>query len=163
MNPIVSQANTYIYIHIYTHTHYIYTLHICIYTLHIYIYRYIHYIHICIYIHYIYIYTIYIYIYILYYIYILRERGINYNHKIPSIFIFGWLTPHLHGPPKPSLRGTHKGSTFSATSGAWRCQILKKTTRSNKWNYYYFTDIKNMFCVYIYILYLYYTYIMYKL
>ena len=98
-----------------------------------------------------YIYTTYIYIYIL------RERGINYNHKIPSIFIFGWLTPHLHGPPKPSLRGTHKGSTFSATSGAWRCQI-KKTTRSNKWNYYYFTDIKNMFCVYIY-----YIYIMYKL
>ena len=111
----------------------------------IYIYTYI-YTH-TIYIHYIYVYIHYIYIYIL------RERGINYNHKIPSIFIFGWLTPHLHGPPKPSLRGTHKGSTFSATSGAWRCQI-KKTTRSNKWNYYYFTDIKNMFCVYIYYIYI---------
>jgi hypothetical protein len=160
MNPIVSQANIYIYIHIYTHTLYIYTTYICIYTLHIYIDIYTTYIYI--YTYTTYIYTIYI-LYIYYIIYILRERGINYNHKIPSLFIFGWLTPHLHGPPKPSLRGTHKGSTFSATSGAWRCQILKKTTRSNKWNYYYFTDIKNMFCVYIYILYLYYTYIMYKL
>ena len=158
MNPIVSQANIYIYIytHIYTHTIYIHTTYMYIYTT--YIYRYIHYIHIYIYTYTTYIYYIYI-LYILYYIYILRERGINYNHKIPSIFIFGWLTPHLHGPPKPSLRGTHKGSTFSATSGAWRCHIFKKTTRSNKWNYYYFTDIKNMFCVYIYIisiLYLYY-------
>ena len=158
MNPIVSQANIYIYTHIYTHTIYIHYIYVYIYTTYIYIDIYTTYIYI--YTYTTYIYTIYIYyIYIYYIIYILRERGINYNHKIPSLFIFGWLTPHLHGPPKPSLRGTHKGSTFSATSGAWRCQILKKTTRSNKWNYYYFTDIKNMFCVYIYIisiLYLYY-------
>ena len=118
---------------------------------HIYIYTYI-YTH-TIYIHYIYVYIHYIYIYIL------RERGINYNHKIPSIFIFGWLTPHLHGPPKPSLRGTHKGSTFSATSGAWRCQIKNNSFKQME---LLFQTLKTC-SVYIYILYLYYIYIMYKL
>ena len=87
----------------------------------------------------------------------MRERGINYNHKIPSIFIFGWLTPHIHGPPKPSLRGTHKGSTFSATSGAWRCQIKKKPLVQTNGTTIISQTLKTC-SVYIYI-YIYYIYI----